>query len=569
MPQVIWFAMILLVLVKLWLVGGQALTVRLYAHDDYLFIKLAGYLLSGDWLGPYDELTLAKGCFYPLWIAASFVLGLPLLLSQHLLYVTACFVAMLAFRPVLKNPLYQFIFFVFLLFNPISYTDQAMTRVLRDGIYPALTLITISCAVGLYLRPQVSWQRLWGWSIGLGGSLAAFWLTREEGVWILPVLAMIVGFDSFQLWRTKSVEWKTRTSLWAGSLTVFLLCVGIVAAINWFSYGVFAKTEFDSSQFKAAYGALSRVKPLEWVPKVAVTKQTRMQIYEVSPTFNELKPYLEGEIGQAWTVPSKAVNSQGEKEIDAAFIWVFRQAVAAAGYYADEKFPGGYYQRVADEVNLACDQGKLDCFSPRATLQPLWRAEYLRPLVKRVIRSTSYLAAFQEFTAKPSKSLGAEESVRPFRDLTREQISEDDYLKDASDAPNNLPTQSALNDRKISLLNGIGRVYQVINPYLAAFSMLGFALITLQICNKRFSLEAWLALTVVLTGVVMRVLLIAWIDTTSFPAIRTWYLAPAYPLMLILEALSLYWSVPVVLAVFARHLHRSDRGPILNRNEDS
>src|SRR4051812_4476167 len=81
------WAAVLLTAAKLWLVAGQ----RVFAigpafHDDRLFLELAGHILSGQWLGPYSQMTLAKGPMYPVFIAAVFKLGVPLAFAQHLIY---------------------------------------------------------------------------------------------------------------------------------------------------------------------------------------------------------------------------------------------------------------------------------------------------------------------------------------------------------------------------------------------------------------------------------------------------------------------------------------------------
>ncbi len=63
--------------------------------------------------------------------------------------------------------------------------------------------------------------------------------------------------------------------------------------MNYIHYGVYAKTEMDATSFKSAYGALTRVKPAEVIRYVPVTQETRIRIYEVSPSFKELEGYLE------------------------------------------------------------------------------------------------------------------------------------------------------------------------------------------------------------------------------------------------------------------------------------
>jgi len=100
-PIWVWITIILLTIIKLWMVNDQPISALGEAgHDDRLFINLARNIINSEWLGDYDQLTLAKGSFYPMWIAAIFFTSIPLLLSQQLLYIFACLVAAIAIKPL-------------------------------------------------------------------------------------------------------------------------------------------------------------------------------------------------------------------------------------------------------------------------------------------------------------------------------------------------------------------------------------------------------------------------------------------------------------------------------------
>src|SRR5205085_7219714 len=71
----------LVALASLWMRGGMPIHVFESGADDYLFIKLAAYLKNGEWLGPYDSMTLVKGMAYPGFIALSHLAGIPLKLA--------------------------------------------------------------------------------------------------------------------------------------------------------------------------------------------------------------------------------------------------------------------------------------------------------------------------------------------------------------------------------------------------------------------------------------------------------------------------------------------------------
>ena len=56
--------------IKLWLTRAQPVyAIGGAAHDDRLFLLLAESLIKGEWLGAYNQMTLAKGPFYSIWIA--------------------------------------------------------------------------------------------------------------------------------------------------------------------------------------------------------------------------------------------------------------------------------------------------------------------------------------------------------------------------------------------------------------------------------------------------------------------------------------------------------------------
>lgn len=423
-----------LALFKLWLAAGQPLgTFVLGAHDDGHFLIMARYLLQGRWAGPYDQFTLIKGPFYPLWIAAMYKLSIPLVLSHHLLYILACGLMVLALPPLLPRPPYRVLIFTILLFNPISYHSMTMPRVIREGIYPALTLLVLAAALRLAwldratVRARAAWP--WWWAAGLGVCLAAFWLTREESVWLLPSLGLIWLLHVYRLWSQGGASkwgWLAGLAPWGLALGLWLGLVGIVYGLNQSYYGVFARTELDQADFKAAYGALTRVKSSTWYPDVPVTRAARKQIYAVSPSFARLRPFLEGDLGDGWVATSNEQTPGGPalNELRGGwFVWAFRDAVAAAGQYSHDRFPVAYYRRLAKEIDAACEAQKLDCLPPRASLTSPWRSDYLPPLLQGLGLGSSYLARYEGFSARSVPVLDRSAAVDWAVELTGQPLN--------------------------------------------------------------------------------------------------------------------------------------------------
>src|SRR5437660_950666 len=105
-------AALVLIALKLWLVAAQPIVAHANASfDDRLYLALAEQVIKGNWLGPYSQFTLMKGPMYSLFIAGSFLSGLPLPIAQHLLYLFGCALLVLALRPCFSADWQVFILF--------------------------------------------------------------------------------------------------------------------------------------------------------------------------------------------------------------------------------------------------------------------------------------------------------------------------------------------------------------------------------------------------------------------------------------------------------------------------
>ena len=120
------------------MVGGHDIFTKIRPHDDSLFAHLAVSLLEGEWLGEYNNKTLIKGIGYPVFMALSFVLDIPLFTLQHLLYALTSLLLILAIRPVTRSPWISLAGFILLLFSPNTFTYPLMSQTMREGLYGCL-----------------------------------------------------------------------------------------------------------------------------------------------------------------------------------------------------------------------------------------------------------------------------------------------------------------------------------------------------------------------------------------------------------------------------------------------
>lgn len=409
-------------LLRLWLATGQSTTALVAApHDDTLFMRLAQHIAEGDWLGPFDNVTLIKGPFYPLWIAAMFLLGVPLALSQNLLYIGACLVTIVALKPVVRSPVALVSIYALLLFNPIMF---GITRLLREAVYAPLTLLLAGCLIGLFVRRAGPLPRLATWAAATGVVLGAMWLAREESLWIVPSVAFVLASAGWALWWRGIDRLWSRWGLLVSPVAIVAAGVGLVSTVNLIHYGAFMVTETGSAAWLGAYGALSRVEHDTWQRFAVAPRPVRDRIYRVSSAFAELRPAIEGDLGRIWGAQGCGRVKQLCGDIGAGWFWVLvRDAVARAGYYHSPKTAAAYYRRLAGEVNAACASGALRCRPPRATMTPPWRNEYVPLWLASAARAMTEVVRYGDVLAAPPPSDSDEVLLLPFRLITRDRLT--------------------------------------------------------------------------------------------------------------------------------------------------
>ncbi|MEJ5347095.1 MAG: hypothetical protein WHS46_00210 [Desulfosoma sp.] len=528
-------------------------------YDSRLFVELAQNLSQGRWLGPYHERTLIKGPFYPLWIAATHSIHVPLLTAQHCLYLAACAAAAWAlFR--FFDPWCALFFWTLLWFNPMSYALYT-SMVMREYVSASLAMLVVAFSFLLFRDVGPSWRRTLYAGI-LGIVFSAFWLTREESLWILPFYGVTVlhvflrlRFGSKNSWRNLVIN---------GALALFPLgilagSIVVVMELNRAHYGIAETVEIKSRFFRDAYGALTRVHSDIFKPAVPVPREVREKVYGVSPSFAELRPFLEREdTGWACTLrhlkrlyETGGLDDTARKGIDFIlrhdasgvwrgiwekvdeepcdlhgpwFVWAFREAAAAAGYHRSAPEARAYYERLAREIHGACDRKEIPCGPARSSLAPRWRWEFLPPWVKMFGQVLHLAVSHQGFHYETSVSKGDAKAQALFRHMTHE-----DPMPLEKAAP------SSKEIFRTTVLDHIAVFYRVVFPWLF-YAALGVHLL-LSFSKKTILGPLWGFATAVLASCATLAAILAYVHVTSFPGIEPRYLAPLPPLAILYVAL--------------------------------
>jgi hypothetical protein len=327
-------------------------------HDDGLYLSLGQYLAEGKWLGPFNQFTLMKGPGYPAFLALNHWIGTSATLGHALFHCASVLFFVVIAHQFIRSYLLSGLLFALLLWQPAS---LVIFRVLRDRIYLDQLLILVAALTWSLFGAREDKERAIFACLS-GAVLGWFWLTREEGVWILPALALILVAGFLHARRSGHVRAFAVSVVIC--LTVFAVAQIGYRAANWWAYGKFIGVDFKEANFQRALGAIASVRSGETKPYIPATASTRQLIYRVSPAFASLSPDLEGSIGLGWRETSCVSHPESCGEIGAGwFMWALRAAAAETGQYASPEKASVFFGRMADEIEAACAAGRLKCAS--------------------------------------------------------------------------------------------------------------------------------------------------------------------------------------------------------------
>ena len=391
-----WGLVALVVLVKLLMTRFQTVYVWVGGAplDDELMFRAAQSITAGQWLGAYDWLTLSKHMFFAVWLAVCNLLHLPYLAAGQLLTCGAALACAFAFAPVLRRWKSRFALFALLTFSPAA-TASFTLRVYRDNIFPGLCMLFFAGMCGYALRCRRPVKQSIGWLVLSGVGLGLAWLTREDGVWLLPFAAAGTLILILTALRDKGSLAKKlgRCALLAVPYGLLAAAILVYSAVNYACYGLFAVSDFSTGSFAAAVGAMSRVKAEEWKPLCSVPTDVRMKLYDAVPELKPLEYWLEED--------ENLQNSFRNPELDdyqsGSFYWALRKAAWNEGMYDSPQKAEEYWQQVADAINALCDSGQLEANGPkRSSTTPPIRLEYVPDVLVEGVRSLLHTLTFRD-----------------------------------------------------------------------------------------------------------------------------------------------------------------------------
>ncbi len=325
--------------------------------DEYLMLVQAESLLQGKYLGDYNFLTLVHGSFFPFFLAVINKLGIPYLTACTILYTIASLLLLYVFHKLIDNCYLELIFFVMVLFCPSGFELQL---VYRNVLNPPQVMILIACLMMIYYVSTESISKMALWGIGAGMVWATLWFTREDAIWSIPLVIVSMAAIIIKCIKSKTVKITKRVLVLFVPISILILSIQLVSALNYKYYGVYLVNELNDSNYNKAYKEMMRIKPDVEVPYVEVTHDTLKKIYKVSPSMQTLEDSFENYYEETTGAIAAGYNPDNGEFNEDLFSWMLRGVAATKGYYKDAKTANEYWGNVYNEIRSAIDSGQLE-----------------------------------------------------------------------------------------------------------------------------------------------------------------------------------------------------------------
>ena len=325
---------------------------------------------------------------------------------------------------------------------------------------------------------------------------------------------------------------KILIGMYAIPMAIFIINNLIICTINYKNYGVFELNQYWSKEFKEAYGAITRIVPVETYSKVPVSQETIKRICEISPKFKEIEDYLTGEEADKW---SKCGDGK-LGEIEGGWIhWAIIKGVDAKGYYKDAKTANQYYKDLANEINNAIAEGKIEGYkNKRVTNVPRFNFDDIINSIKKCkdtirMENNFYLLRIA-IQNKLSDNLQENEK---WKNVTLEEID------------TRVAYGASTNKNKLNILKKIKNIYVMVNPIAFKISLICvIGLIICSIINHNKIYNEILILLGLMGLYICRVFIITFTYITMYTdALNTMYLANTYGIQILFSLLAIIFFI--------------------------
>ena len=475
-------------------------------HDDGLYVNWLNKLLKGEYLGAYNVRTLIKGPIFAfvMFIATLYKIGFSSLLT--ILYTLSCLYFLSSLKNIIKEKKYLIIIFIILMFNPVTYSSDLFQRLYRNSI----SITELLFFVGTLIRIITIKDKKILNNILLGISISLMFLTREDNIWIYPILIFLIIYSIFK-------ERKIKVFIISLIPIIILqLSLNLVSLVNYKHYGIYTYNEIQKSEFNKTYKKILQIKDDKKIRMVSIPKSTLYKLIDNTKTFNLTKEELDRFYNQFNYYEYES--TKGEI-YNGNIVWNLREMIALKNGFKSGKQSEEYYKKLGEEIDELFENGTFEKeFIMPSTYMAVPTMEDIKELPLKVLETITYTTTYKNI-----KTMTNTDKYTYDKKINAYYFEYSDYHDTANIVKNN-PIQYEI----------IRIIYMVLTIVLSIISLF------LYFKNiKKFD-----AISIISHILMVSYLLIiggvAYTHITSFNSIRPLYLGNVYIIQSIFIILNMY-----------------------------
>jgi hypothetical protein len=316
-------------------------------------------------------------------------------------------------------------------------------------------------------------------------------------------------------------------------LGTMVLLVLLIYTVNYRSFHAFAKSEMSAPSFQRAFKALLRIKSPDARRYMPITGETLGMAYNASPTFARLQPQLDGPVGEFWRADSlKAPTGVSGEILLNLMIWAVRDAASRVGEHASAAKAEHFYNKIARELNDACDQGRLPSRTVLASFVDPDAPKNLVFLPQSLLRVLRLFVIRYELSPPRDDAILQADERQLYDEIANRRAS-------ALVAPPGL---------SFEIEHLIGRYHWMFVVATAAGAFIATLVLVPRLRVTTFGQSAAIALCILAVAIALRIGFFAFMDATSWKCDFERFLYPVLPLssalllLLIAQAIARFTS---------------------------
>lgn len=518
------------------------------ACDDFLLVRYAVNMLTGNWLGSFESMTLAKSASFPAVIALGYLCGIPYSAGLIVSYVFAVVLLCIALFRFIPDKRFAVLTYLFLLYSPAMLHEENTQKLYRGGYIIVFSLITIAAVIGIYTNIVQKEAALLKWSLCGAVSLPVFWFLKEDAVWILPFVlgGMACGAVRLFLSRKTAEHLRRRGFLLLFPLLILCAVTFLYRWNNYRYYGQFAVTDRQDTYFGKMLGALIKIED-ENTGQVWINRKMLEKAMSASPTLASVRDDIEGGYEKGYWV-----NNDGEVDGD-LIIWALRQDFMDAGIYEKGgKYVNQFYRDIYEELENAFEtgdlkraQGKLYISSITVGFTPNELISYYGTRLPGVLRM---LAVYGENVTTAHPATGEYSNIMAMAELTNSRFT----WPDAVNLLQSYDSAVVQMDTRITVL------YQKAGIPLAIAGVVGCLLllkkVIKELLHKKITADSSVLLILTGLSVTCAIVIFGVMWFCNFlPARKVYdYISVIIPIIEVIQAAGIYYLLRHFQAVFQR-----------------